>query len=183
MRSRTTQPGFVVGLALAVLLLMPLWWVLGLFAAEEGHGEPGHGMGEVDLIQDFRRDVAAFVERFRRPDGCVEPPLPGEAGEEPVVYLEAYQWGYRPARLCLHAGVPYRFRMMATDVTHGASLYLGPASRMVRLTPGVLLEIEVTFRQPGTFLLYCSYYCGVGHPYMKGIIQVEEPLQKDAPTR
>lgn len=191
MGSFSTRPGFVLGLAFAVLLLIPLWAAVGLFSAE-GHGEGGHGGMKADLIADFRRDVAEFVERYRRPDGCVEPPAPPERegegrrgheeADEPVVYLEAYQWGYRPARLCLLAGVTYRFRMMATDVIHGASLYLGPASRMVRLTPGVPVEMEVTFPQPGEFLLYCSYYCGVGHPYMKGVIQVEGRPKEDHPS-
>jgi heme/copper-type cytochrome/quinol oxidase subunit 2 len=96
-----------------------------------------------------------------------------ESGETRVVYLQAFQFGYRPNRICLKSGVEYEFRMMSMDVIHGASIQLGPGSRMIRLNPGVVTNVKVTFTEPGEYLLYCTAYCGIGHPLMAGKIIVE----------
>ena len=62
----------------------------------------------------------------------------GEAEEAPIeVYLLVRQWLFEPAVLRLAAGVPYRLRMLASDVRHGASLQLGFGSRIVRLWAGL----------------------------------------------
>lgn len=104
-----------------------------------------------------------------------EPAQEAEADEGPIdVYLMAYQFGFLPAVLRLEAGVPYRFRMMAVDVAHGASVRVGPGARVVRLRPGVLVEQELTFQRAGEHLLYCTVYCGVAHDRMHGKIVVTE---------
>jgi plastocyanin len=163
----------------------------GGHGGEHGAGPSGPSAGE------FRRLTEAFVEAHRQPDGSVRPrrtAAPAVATEdhgghgaghaltedayaardgEPVdVYLMAYQWGYTPAVLRLEAGVAYRFRMMAIDVAHGASLQLGHGGRIVRLRPSVLVEHELTFTRPGEYLLYCTVYCGLPHDRMQGRIVV-----------
>ena len=96
-----------------------------------------------------------------------------DAAEGPIdVYLMAMQWGYLPSVLRLEAGVPYRFRMMAIDIAHGASVQLGAGARIIRLRPGVLVEQELSFAQPGEYLLYCTVYCGLPHDRMQGRILV-----------
>lgn len=140
-----------------------------------------------------------FVERNKLPDGSVRPRRPEQA-RAPVtenhsahggpgaqaapentdaapfeVYLMAYQWGFAPSVLRLEAGRAYRFRMMAVDVAHGASMQLGPGARIVRLRSGALAEQEVTFTRPGEYLLYCTVYCGLAHDRMQGRIIVAEP--------
>ena len=81
-------------------------------------------------------------------------------------------WGYNPDVLRLRTGVRYRLRMMADDITHGASLQFGAASRIIRLRPDVVGEQIVTFTKPGTVLIYCTVYCGPGHDRMQGKIIV-----------
>jgi plastocyanin len=154
-------------------------------------------------IEEFRGQVERFVEQHKLPDGSVRPKrltaaAPAapkndghshakphddhgaaqteEATEDgPIdVYLMAYQFGFLPAVLHLEAGVPYRFRMMAVDVAHGASVRVGPGARVVRLRPGVLVEQELTFQRAGEHLLYCTVYCGLAHDRMKGKIVVTE---------
>jgi cytochrome c oxidase subunit II len=88
------------------------------------------------------------------------------------VYLAAGMWYYRPNRLRLDAGQPYRFRMMALDVSHGASIQFGRGGRMVRLRPGRLTEMEITFHRPGRHLVYCTVYCGPAHDVMQAEIEV-----------
>lgn len=171
---------------------------VGTGEVEGGHQEGGHstegmagmkgkaGMG--DPTQEFMAKVQAFMAQNTREDGCVVPSSPademgemggmkdmegGQHGEAaPVVYLQALQWAYLPPKLCLESGKTYEFRMMATDVIHGASIQLGDGSKMVRLPPGVEVVQEVTFPEPGEYLLYCSFYCGLGHQFMKGRIIV-----------
>jgi cytochrome c oxidase subunit II len=93
--------------------------------------------------------------------------------DEPIdVYLLAYRFGFEPDDLRLEVRQPYRFRMMASDVAHGASLQLGPASRIIRLRPNVVSDQTITFTRPGEYLVYCTVYCGVAHDAMKGRIVV-----------
>ncbi len=185
----------VLALALGVVLLIPLWAVLGVYETEAESREGAHhgaDTGEA-VIREFQEDTEAFASRFEREDGCVAPRAMGpdegvqaaphdgdEAahresaeGDATVVYLEAFRFGYTPSELCLEVGRTYEFRMMATDVVHGASISLGLGSMMVRLPPGIMVEKRITFREPGEYLLYCSYYCGIGHPLMQGRILVE----------
>lgn len=156
-----------------------------------GHG--GHGEPSGPSPDRFRREAEAFAERYRQADGSVAPepasradghdhdqdhghagsPAPTVAAGDPVdVYLAAFQWGFEPAVLRLKRGVAYRFRMMAIDVAHGASIHLGPASRIIRLRQGALVEQQLTFTRPGSYLVYCTVYCGPGHDRMQGRIVV-----------
>ncbi len=150
-----------------------------------GHG--GHGGDAAGPSREqFRKLTEEFIERYKLADGSVRPAgaqadhgahaMHGAAAQMPSapidVYLMAYQWGYAPSVLRLEAGVPYRFRMMAVDVAHGASLRLGPGGRIVRLRPGALAEQELTFTQPGEYLLYCTVYCGLAHDRMQGRVIV-----------
>ena len=155
-------------------------------------GHAGHGAAPSGLSSDeFRKLTEAFIEQNKLADGSVQPGRAmqdhamhgaapgatsaheGAAPQGPVdVYLMAYQWGYAPSVLRLETGVPYRFRMMAVDVAHGASLQLGRGGRIVRLRPGTRVEQELTFSQPGEYLLYCTVYCGLAHDRMQGRVIV-----------
>jgi heme/copper-type cytochrome/quinol oxidase subunit 2 len=95
------------------------------------------------------------------------------AGTTPVdVLMVAGKWYYLPNVLRLDAGQPYRFRMMAMDVTHGASIQFGHGGRMMRLQPGVVSETELTFQKPGHYLMHCTVYCGAAHDLMQATIEV-----------
>lgn len=88
------------------------------------------------------------------------------------VYVLAQQWSFDPSLLRLKANQRYRFRMMAVDAAHGASIQLGSASHIIRLPKGALVERELSFTQPGEYLLYCTIYCGEGHQFMSAKIIV-----------
>jgi hypothetical protein len=41
---------------------------------------------------------------------------------------------------------------------------------------GVAREVVIPPDMPeGTYTMYCSIFCGIGHPYMKGSIIIGEP--------
>lgn len=88
------------------------------------------------------------------------------------VLLASGKWYYRPGKLRLDVGQPYRFRMMALDISHGASIQFGNGGRMVRLRPGQLTEMDITFTKPGRYLVHCTVYCGMVHDYMQATIEV-----------
>lgn len=95
------------------------------------------------------------------------------AGSPPIdVLMTAGRWYYLPNMLRLDAGQPYRFRMMALDITHGASIQFGKGGRMMRLQPGQLSETEFTFQKPGRYLMLCTVYCGAAHDMMQATIEV-----------
>ncbi len=90
----------------------------------------------------------------------------------PVVYMMCDAWSYQPGLLRLTRDVPYRFRMMALDTDHGASISMGQGSRIIRLRRNVLVEQNITFTAAGAYPVYCTVYCGQAHDYMRGMIVV-----------
>ena len=90
------------------------------------------------------------------------------------IWLQAAQFFFEPWHLRLETNQPYRFRMMATDVAHGASIQFGRSGRMIRLRPGQLVETGMTFRRPGEYLIYCTLYCGAAHDAMQARLSVTE---------
>ena len=96
----------------------------------------------------------------------------GDAVAPLDILMVAQQWSFDPPELRLRTGIPYRFKMMAVDAAHGASLQLGPGSHIIRLPKNVLVERQLAFTEPGEYLLYCTMYCGEGHQFMTGKIHV-----------
>jgi len=156
-------------------------------AAPEPEGHGGHGASAGMAPEEFRFEHDYFIRRYTQPDGSVDPhggeaahghqadghDHSHDAGGEPVdVYLMAQKFAYTPDVLRLKAGRAYRFRMMAEDITHGASIHLGAASRIIRLRPNLVTEQTITFTKPGEYLVYCTVYCGQAHDAMQGRIVV-----------
>lgn len=95
------------------------------------------------------------------------------ANHQPIdVLMVAGKWYYLPNTLRLDAGQAYRFKMMALDVAHGASIQFGQGGRMMRLQPGRVTEIELTFQRAGRYLMHCTVYCGDAHDMMQATIEV-----------
>ena len=222
-RHITTRRGFIATLGFGGVSLYGLWAAYGaapnpfsVFAADQDPdlagpeaemAMPEHaGMGSGTDIDAFRKEVAAFVERFSEPDGTVYPRPSAAAGDSahmdmagmgmagmempsdsPAdhgaedssdmpgtvdVLLLAERYYFDPPALRFDLGQPYRFRMLAADVTHGASIQFGEGARMIRLAAGTETELNVTFTRPGSLLVYCTSYCGPGHDGMQARITV-----------
>ena len=154
-----------------------------------------HDGGPLSPVE-FTRRHAELLKRLQEADGSVRPvalsaapvhepdsampghdqaaaALHGSSTAEPIeVYFLAGRFAFEPDRLKLGVGQPYRFKMMASDVAHGASIAFGQASRIVRLRPDTVTTLDLTFLQAGTHLVYCTVYCGPGHDGMRGLITV-----------
>lgn len=183
--NRSSEPTFVLLVGFSIVLLIIPWILGGAFAPEEGSGGDAHahahhhgGGGEMTAGEFMQTALAFESDNWNESLGIVVAPDPmwhamgGEKMSMSPVYLAAYQWGYTPAAIQLEAGVEYQFNMMALDVYHGASVSTDSGSQMIRLTPGFALETRLTFDEPGTYTLYCTYYCGKDHSSMSGSIVV-----------
>ncbi len=136
-------------------------------AEHEGGGEEPHDAKPEEAEHAPPGDMPGMV--MEKPGGAEE-----ALDEEPIeVYIAASRWSYEPAELRLETGVQYKFLMMGTDTSHGASINFVRASHMIRLRANALSQNAITFTQPGEYLFYCTVYCGVGHDKMFGKIIVE----------
>lgn len=138
-----------------------------VFPRAAGHGDDSHAGHGMDMPEMPGMNMDPAAEGMAPDDHAVQP-------EAIAVSLLASRWSYDPAHLRLQAGQPYRFRMMATDVAHGASIQFGTGGRMIRLRPGQLVEQDLTFQQPGELLVTCTFFCGAGHDAMQARISVME---------
>jgi cytochrome c oxidase subunit II len=175
----------------------PLEWIGGAHGEEAVHAEampvsaPGahgaHGAAPAGpSAEAFAREVAAFGERFALADGSVYPRADtvdhaamghgsshaDDVDAPLVVPMAAGKWYYLPNKLRLDVGRAYRLRMMALDVSHGASIQFGRGARMLRLRPGRVTELDIRFAQPGRYLMTCTVYCGAAHDAMQATIEV-----------
>ncbi len=189
----TTRRGFIVLCGFAVVSLYGLWASYGVVPISLGsttQTTPAHatGMGAAQnmdshiSVEEFRRRAHAFVNANMLPDGSVKPIVAEHAGaasvdayvREPVeVFLMARQYSYWPAVLRLRKNIPYRFRIMAMDTDHGASIQFKGAAYIIRVRAEHAVEKVLEFKEAGEYPIYCTVYCGIGHGLMKGKIIVE----------
>lgn len=89
--------------------------------------------------------------------------------------LSAQQWYFNPGILKVNPGERVRFIVKSNDIRHGfalnelgVNLALSPTAQKT--------EVAIPPDMPdGLYTLYCSIFCGIGHPYMKGNILIGEP--------
>jgi heme/copper-type cytochrome/quinol oxidase subunit 2 len=153
----------------------------------------GFRRSAAEFIERYRMPDGSVYPRLLAPDPVANahaghtmaaaPPADGHgdahggagamAATQPIdVYLLAERWFYEPSDLRLDVGVDYRFRMLAADVSHGASIQFGSGARMIRLRPDTVAEMDVSFTSPGSYLVYCTVYCGQAHDVMQARIEV-----------
>lgn len=148
-------------------------WMEAMRAMEAG-GEAMEAHAEATDAHPEAEATDAHAEE-EATDAHAETEAAGPAAEdEPIdVYLMAMRFYYHPQVLRLERDVPYRFRVMSMEVTHGVSIHTGFAGHIMRRPARVLAEMVMTFPEKGEFMVYCTVYCGAGHDQMKGKIIVE----------
>lgn len=87
-----------------------------------------------------------------------------------VINVELSQWKMKPA-VRLKQGQTVRLRLVATDVAHGFKI--ADLADIQEVKPGAPQDVLLTARDPGTYVVYCSFDCGTGHRSMVGVIVVE----------
>ncbi len=90
--------------------------------------------------------------------------------------ISAPQWSFEPGIIKVNPGDTVRFIVTSEDITHGFAI--NELGINLPLSPGVVVVHEVVIPPDiaeGTYTMYCSIFCGSGHPYMKGNIIVGTP--------
>lgn len=114
----------------------------------------------------FAKQVSAFAAKYQGADGKVHVP-PGQNA-----YLLAARYIFYPD-LVLKAGQKYRIWISSADALHGFSLVGKGQNINLEIAPNHAYGATFTPDSPGTYLIVCNEYCGLGHHLMKGRITVE----------
>jgi cytochrome c oxidase subunit 2 len=85
--------------------------------------------------------------------------------------IVGYAWGFLPTEIRVPAGAEITFTATTLDVIHGFELE-GTHLNMM-LIPGRISQNTYRFTHPGTHLLICHEYCGLGHQTMHATVIVE----------
>jgi cytochrome c oxidase subunit 2 len=114
----------------------------------------------------FSKQVAAFVGKYGGADGKAHVPPGVDA------YLMAGRYTWYPD-LVLKAGHEYRIWMSSVDALHGFSLVGHGQNINLEVAPNHAYGATFVPEKPGTYLIVCNEYCGLGHHGMRGHIVVE----------
>jgi cytochrome c oxidase subunit 2 len=86
-------------------------------------------------------------------------------------YYVAHIFAFEPQTLSVPVGSRVTFFVTSTDVEHGFFIPETDVNTMV--TPGWVSSVSHVFKKPGTFLIACHEYCGIGHQNMAARIEVK----------
>ena len=151
---------WLIALSVAAMTAFTIAWVTGLGS----HNVPDHTYRTTP--EEFRAQVGAFTAKYLGTDGKVHV-TPGTDA-----YMMAQRYGFVP-QLVLKAGNTYRIWISSTDVLHGFSLVGGRQNLNFEVVPEHAFGLTLKPEKPGTYLIICNEYCGLGHQEMRGQIVVE----------
>lgn len=97
-------------------------------------------------------------------------------GEEDVVVIEvtASRYAYDPGSespINVSRGSVVILRITSLDVAHGFAIVEYGVN--VEAAPGETVEVRFVADEPGDFTIFCTVFCGSGHPRHKGVLHVE----------
>src|SRR5512134_974556 len=153
-------------IAFSVLLIIPMWWAYGVLLPEDGGH--AHGAEATASSSEFEEKTARFIEEHRLPDGSVR------ADHDKPIYVLATQYTFTPNTIRLVAGEQYELQMLSADVVHAFSILMGNTSYNAVVMPKTVTALKLKPTKPGTYLVVCNEYCGIGHDYMYFSVIVEE---------
>jgi len=80
------------------------------------------------------------------------------------LYYVAQVFSFAPNSVTVPAGSKVAIYVTSPDVVHGFEIAKTDVNMMV--VPGWVNDATHTFKTPGTYLLVCNEYCGIGHQNM-----------------
>lgn len=113
----------------------------------------------------FMAQVSQFMTKYGRPDGTAVVP-PGHDA-----YIMAARFAFYP-RLVLKAGHRYRIWLSSADALHGFSLVGHGQNLNLEIAPNHAYGADFVPSEPGTYLIVCNEFCGLGHHLMTSRIVV-----------
>ncbi len=87
------------------------------------------------------------------------------------VYYVAQIFSFNPQSISIPVGSHVTFYITSSDVEHG--FYIPATGVNTMVTPGWVSSVSHTFTKTGKFLIVCHEYCGAGHQFMAGSIEVQ----------
>jgi cytochrome c oxidase subunit II len=116
-------------------------------------------------VQTIDPTKVAETPPFDKPGLRTTGPLTAEA------YIVAHIFAFTPSSISVPAGTTVTFYATSPDVVHGFFITGTDVNMMV--LPGWVSSASHRFATPGTYLLLCNEYCGTGHHFMYGTIEVK----------
>lgn len=91
-----------------------------------------------------------------------------------VVHVTGVQFAWIITPSQLPANTPIRFDVTSRDVNHGFGIYdpNGHLIGSVQAMPGYHNELDLIFRTPGVYHVYCLELCGIDHHLMQATFTV-----------
>lgn len=103
--------------------------------------------------------------------GCMAGDAPPEDAR--VIDIEMSRYQFAPgtdAPVNISKGETVILRLTSTDVTHGFKILEYGID--VEVPPGQTIDVELRATKEGDFLIFCTVFCGAGHPEHKGTLHV-----------
>ncbi len=130
-----------------------------LFAAFADNINPPSGLQTIDPTKVASTPPFEHPGLRRLADGTYE------------AYYVAQVFSFRPSHIVVPLGSTVTFYATSPDVVHGFEVAQTNVNMMV--IPGWVNSATHVFRTPGTYLLVCNEYCGIGHQTMAATIEVK----------
>jgi len=140
-----------------VVALVVFLGIIGFAAIADGIVPPSH-------IETIDPTKVAQTPPFDHPGLRRTGPNTVEA------YVVAHIFSFTPGLMKIPLGTKVTFYATSPDVVHGFFI-TGTAVNMM-VVPGWVSSATHTFTKRGNYLLLCNEYCGTGHQYMYGTIDV-----------
>lgn len=108
--------------------------------------------------------------------GCTQPPVAGPPSATARVEernVTVHRYVYEPGSnvsINVSLGDEIVLHLTSTDVTHGFAIT--EYGIHVEVAPGQTTDVRFKADRPGDFTIYCTVFCGSGHPQHKGTLHV-----------
>ena len=90
--------------------------------------------------------------------------------------ITAKQWSFSPSSIKVNPGEEVRFIVTSSDVFHGFAINELNINESVAGGQTTIADVVVPANMTaGVYTMYCSIFCGLGHPYFKGEVTVGNP--------
>ncbi|MHB8139838.1 MAG: cytochrome c oxidase subunit II [Vulcanimicrobiaceae bacterium] len=132
--------------------------LLAYLGVSAGLAPPGHNW-PIDPTKVYSTPPFDHPGLRRRADGSYD------------AYYVAQVFSWNPSTITIPVGAKVTFYVTSADVVHGFSIPDKDVN--LEIMPGWVNSATHTFRTPGTFLIVCNQYCGIGHQGMFGKIIVK----------
>ena len=144
--------------------IVALAWGVQIYYAAQGWHPPSN----VEVIDSAQLHLTTGVggDEFSEKNIGVKRDENGQL----LVTMVAARYGFYPQEITLPKGEPFKIRIVSFDVLHG--IYVPFTNLNLMLVPGYVSEETTTLNKLGTFPMLCQDFCGMGHSYMFGNVNV-----------